>query len=104
MLGRGGIASPVIWKLTGDCGENKASLAGCAAVLHGCYALGAGLVGACARARAFLTREGIGPNRSYRVWDAGRGRTVGITGEYLLGRKNYGCLFARQESLRLPII
>jgi hypothetical protein len=43
MLGRGGIASAVIWKVACDCGENKARLAGCAAVLHGSYAGDAGL-------------------------------------------------------------
>jgi len=59
---------------------------------------------ACAGARAILTREGIGPNRSYRVWNVGRAGTVGITGEYLVSRKNYGSLFTRQESLRLHIM
>lgn len=48
-----------------------------------------------AGARAFLTREGIGPNRSYRVWDVGRAHAVGIPFEYWDGRKNSCQLFAR---------
>ena len=63
-----------------------------------------GMHGLRARAGACITREGIGPDRSYRVRDAGRAETVGITGEYLVSRKNYGSLFARQESLLLHIM
>jgi hypothetical protein len=57
-LGRGGIASPVIWKLAHDCGKNKARLAGWATVLHGSYAGGAGLRDAWGRVRGCVARGG----------------------------------------------
>jgi hypothetical protein len=58
-----------------------------------------GLRGVCVRARAFLTREGIGPDRSYRVGDVGRARAVGIPARYWEGRKNYGWILCLPESL-----
>ncbi len=56
------------------------------------------------RAGACLTREGIGPNQSYRVRDAGRGRTVVIPARYWEGRKNYAWILCPPESLAYYIL
>jgi hypothetical protein len=40
------------------------------------------------RAGACITREGIGPDRSYWVWDVGRGSAVEFPAEYWEDRRN----------------
>lgn len=88
----GGFRFPFVddWKLDPNCGENKASLAGCAAVLHGRYAGDAWLT--CARGSMYYA----GGNRSEPVLS---GAGCGARED----RRNYWRVFARQEELRLPI-